>query len=249
VTRILGVIPARYGSTRFPGKPLAMIAGRPMIEHVYRRCRRAKLLTDVVVATDDQRIKRCVEGFGGTAVMTSTRHRSGTDRIAEALGKLQIRNYKFQIVINIQGDEPQISPRAIDQLARAMLADPRLGMATLAAPFTDRRELASPDTVKIAVDKEGYALYFSRAIIPVCREPASFDLRHYRKHIGMYAFRADVLQRFTAWPAGRLENLEKLEQLRALERGLRIRVISTSHSSPSVDTPADLRRLVRRMPA
>ena len=254
MTRILGVIPARYGSTRFPGKPLALIAGRPMIEHVYRRCRRAALLSDVVVATDDARIMRCVAGFGGTAVMTSTRHRSGTDRIAEAIQKFEIRpldfargdNTKIGIVINIQGDEPLVSPRAIDRLAQAMIDDPRMEMATLAARFRDRGELVSPNTVKIAVDKGGYALYFSRAIIPFYREPASFDLCNYRKHIGIYAYRADFLEQFTAWPPGRLEQIEKLEQLRALEHGVRIRVVFTKHHSPAVDTPDDLRRLLRQ---
>ncbi|MCU0606171.1 MAG: 3-deoxy-manno-octulosonate cytidylyltransferase [Candidatus Edwardsbacteria bacterium] len=245
MTRVLGVIPARFGSTRFPGKPLALLAGRPMIEHVYDRCRRAALLDETVVATDDGRIRRCVEGFGGTAVLTSRRHPSGTDRIAEVLSKPGFRHSNYDIVVNIQGDEPLVSPAAIDRLARAMIADPRLAMATLAARFGDRRELEDPNTVKIAADGGGYALYFSRAVIPFRRESARFDLRDYRKHIGMYAYRADFLKRFTAWPPGRLEGIERLEQLRALEHGVRIKVVGTRHYSPAVDTPADLRRVAR----
>lgn len=247
--RVLGVIPARFGSTRFPGKPLALLAGRPMIEHVYRRCRRSRLLSAVVVATDDQRIRRCVEGFGGTAVMTSRRHRSGTDRIAEVVRKLGIRDSKLQIVVNIQGDEPLVSPAAIDQLAAAMLADRTLRMATLATAFRSRSELASPTTAKVAVDLAGYALYFSRSQVPFRRESARFDLRDYRKHIGLYAYRADLLGQFTAWRSGRLEQVEQLEQLRALEHGVRIKVVDTRHHSPAVDTPADLRRVARLLAA
>ncbi|MDI6740985.1 MAG: 3-deoxy-manno-octulosonate cytidylyltransferase [Candidatus Edwardsbacteria bacterium] len=263
MTRILGVIPARYGSTRFPGKALAPIAGRPMIEHVYRRCLRSKLLSEVIVATDDERIRRCVQGFGGTAMMTSMRHQSGTDRIAEALRKYQIRpldapstslragargkNPKSEIVVNIQGDEPLVSPRAIDQLAQAMIDDPELRMATLATGFKTREEVESPNTAKIVVDREGFALYFSRAAIPFARAPGDFNLRRHLKHIGMYAYRADFLLQFTAWKPGRLERIEKLEQLRALEHGVRIRVIPTRRHSPSVDTPDDLRRLRKAM--
>lgn len=247
MTPILGVIPARYGSTRFPGKPLATLAGRPMIEHVYRRCLRSRLLSAVVVATDDARIRRCVEGFGGTAVMTSRRHRSGSDRIAEVLRRPEIARSGYRVVINVQGDEPLVSPAAIDQLARAMIADPRLAMATLAARFRDRRELADPNTVKIAVDGGGNALYFSRSVIPFRRGADGFDLRDYRKHVGMYAYRAGFLQRFTTWPPGRLEGAEQLEQLRALEHGARIKVVDTRHHSPAVDTPADLRRVARQL--
>jgi 3-deoxy-manno-octulosonate cytidylyltransferase (CMP-KDO synthetase) len=242
---VLGVIPARYGSTRFPGKPLALIAGKPMIQHVYRRCLQARSLAGVVVATDDRRIAACVEGFGGSVAMTAVRHRSGTDRIAEVLQKPEIRNQKFRIVINIQGDEPLVSPRAIDQLAAAMAADPKLQMATLATAFRDRQELDSPNTAKIAVDDDGCALYFSRAVIPHAREDRDFDLGCYRKHIGMYAYRADFLRQFTAWKPGRLERVEQLEQLRALEHGVRIKVVSTRHYSPAVDTPQDVRRIAR----
>ncbi len=250
--RVIGLIPARYGSTRFPGKPLALIAGRPMIELVYRRCLRSRLLEEVAVATDDPRIAACVAAFGGRAVMTSRRHRSGTDRIAEALAKLEHRRRKFEIVVNIQGDEPLVSPAAIDQLASAMICDPTVPMATLAARFGDRRELEDPNTVKIAVDRDGDALYFSRSVIPFARQPGKTDLGRYRKHIGLYAYRASFLRRFTSWPPGRLEGIEQLEQLRALERGARIRVVPTRHHSPAVDTPADLKRaesMLRRAPA
>ena len=247
MARVLGVIPARFGSTRFPGKPLALIAGRPMIWHVYRRCRRARLLDEVVVATDDRRIAACVDGFGGTVVMTSRRHRSGTDRIAEVLRKSEIRSSEYEIVINIQGDEPLVAPAAIDQLARAMLADPRIAMATLATQFRSRDELASPHTAKIVTDRQGFALYFSRSVIPHHRGPGRPDLARYLKHIGMYAYRSDFLRTFTGWRPSRLEKTERLEQLRALEHGVRIKVVNTRHYSPSVDTPSDLRRVARLM--
>ena len=242
-TGIIGVIPARYGSTRFPGKPLALIRGKPMIQHVYERCQKVRSLDSVLVATDDARIYSCVTGFGGRAVMTSPRHQTGTDRIAEAIRKFKIQNTKFQIIINIQGDEPLISPRAIDLLAATMACDPGLRMATLATPFRDRRELESPDTVKIAVDREGFAMYFSRAVIPFIRDARETDPGLFLKHIGMYAYRIGFLHRFTAWPAGRLEKMEKLEQLRALERGVRIRVMVTPDHSPGVDTPRDLEQV------
>jgi 3-deoxy-manno-octulosonate cytidylyltransferase (CMP-KDO synthetase) len=148
-------------------------------------------------------------------------------------------------VVNIQGDEPLVSPRAIDQLAKAMIANPGLQMATLATAFKDRQELASPNTAKIAVDGEGYALYFSRSVIPCRRESARFDLCDYRKHIGMYAYRTDFIKQFASWAPGRLEGIEQLEQLRALEHGVRIKVVDTRHYSPSVDTPRDLRRVAR----
>jgi 3-deoxy-manno-octulosonate cytidylyltransferase (CMP-KDO synthetase) len=235
--KILGVIPARYGSTRFPGKPLALIKGKPMIQHVYQRCLRARLLDEVAVATDDRRIFDCVEGFGGRAVMTSESHQSGSDRIAEVIRKPGYQGYG--IVINIQGDEPLIDPRAIDRLAGAMLSDPKLQMATLAGSFRDPKDLRSHNTVKIACDEQGLALYFSRSVIPFDRDNKS-GLQTYLKHIGIYAYRRKTLTDFVGWPQSRLEKTEKLEQLRALENGVRIKIIKTSYIPVAVDAPGDI---------
>ena len=238
---VLGVIPARYGSTRFPGKPLALISGQPMIRLVYQRCRRARLLDRLVVATDDRRIFDCVLGFGGQAVMTSRRHRSGSDRVAEVVRRPEFRG--FGIVLNIQGDEPLIIPSAIDRLARAMIADQSQPMATLGTRFSDLAEAHSPNTAKIVMDRKGQALYFSRHPIPYVRDGRADPGQHYIKHVGIYAYRRDFLLRFTQSPPGRLERLEKLEQLRVLEMGQPIRVVMTRYSRPAVDCPGDVARV------
>lgn len=254
----IGIIPARYGSTRFPGKPLAEIQGRPMIWHVYQRCLKAKYLDQLLVATDDKRIYDCVLGFGGRAVMTSKNHRSGTDRIAEALEKFEIRkpvlrraslpdfrrDPKFEIIINIQGDEPLIDPKAIDLLAKAMVENQKTEMATLVGSFKDKDDLLSPNTVKVVADYQGFALYFSRSVIPGNRE-GSRRLSNYLKHIGIYAYRRDTLFKLIAWPQSALEKTEKLEQLRALENGVKIRLIKTAYSPLAVDTPADKARICK----
>jgi len=240
--RTIGIIPARYGSTRFPGKPLAKIQGRPMIWHVYQRCLKAKYLDQVLVATDDKRIYDCVLDFGGLAVMTSEKHRSGTDRIAEALTKFETRSSKFGTIINIQGDEPLIDPKTIDLLAKAISEDKNIEMATLVGSFNDRHDLLSANTAKVVADERGNALYFSRSVIPGSRE-SSFRLSNYLKHIGIYAYRRDILFKLISWPQSGLEKTEKLEQLRALEHGVKIKLIKTGYRPLAVDIPADLARV------
>lgn len=252
---VLAVIPARYGSTRLEGKPLAEIAGRPMIYHVYRRVRSAWSIEQVIVATDDERIRQAVEAFGGRAVLTSPDHPSGTDRVAEVA-----RLLPYDIVVNVQADEPLVRPAMLDQLVEAMQADPTCPMATLACVLDDLDELDDPNVVKVVVRPDGYALYFSRSPIPfpmhanpmharTVREIVSYrnDLIHqFYKHIGIYAYRRDFLIQFTQWPPTPLEQTERLEQLRAVEHGVPIRVVLTPYSTIGVDTPADLER-VRRL--
>jgi len=240
--RTIGIIPARYGSTRFPGKPLADILGRPMIWHVYQSCLKAKSLDKLLVATDDRRIYDCVVAFGGLAVMTSRKHRSGTDRIAEALTKSETRRSEFGTIINIQGDEPLIDPKAIDLLAKAMAGSNKPEMATLAGSFKDKEDLLSPNTAKVVADGRGYALYFSRSVIPGSRT-GDFRLSNYRKHIGIYAYRRETLFKLISWPQSALEKAEKLEQLRALEHGVKIKLIKTVYRPQAVDTPSDLFRI------
>ncbi len=239
--KILGVIPARFGSTRFPGKPLALINGKPMVQHVYQRCLRAKLLDKVVVATDDKRICDCVLGFGGQAVMTSKKHRSGSDRIAELIRKPGYRG--FSIILNIQGDEPLIDPGAIDLLAGEMAGNPKQMMATLATSFENAGDIEKSNTAKVVTDTQGRALYFSRLPIPFIREENAGRVGHYLKHIGMYAYRQNFLIKFTQWPEGRLERMEKLEQLRALENGAAIKVLRTNYRCLAVDSPGDINKI------
>jgi len=244
--RTIGIIPARFGSTRFPGKPLADIRGRPMIWHVYQRCLKAKHLDQVLVATDDKRIYDCVVDFGGLAVMTSRKHRSGTDRIAEALTKIETQSSKFGTIINIQGDEPLIDPKAIDLLAKAMAGSTQPEMATLVGSFKDKEDLSSPNTAKVVADERGNAMYFSRSVIPGSRGSA-FRLSNYLKHIGIYAYRRDILFKIITWPQTAMEKTEKLEQLRALEYGVKIKIIKTGYRPLAVDTPADLARVVKKL--
>ncbi len=232
--KVLGVIPARYASTRFQGKPLALIAGKPMIQWVYERAKRAKLLDEVVVATDDRRIEKAVKGFGGKVVLTSARHKSGTDRVAEAA-----RNTKAAIIINIQGDEPLIEPRAIDRAVEALLEDKDSELSTLAAPAS-REALCDPDIVKVVCDQKGHALYFSRATIPYPREREGGEAL---QHIGLYAYRKAALQKLSRLAMSRLERVEKLEQLRALENGMKIKVVKIPKGWPSVDRPEDLKKV------
>jgi len=243
--KILGVIPARYGSTRFPGKPLAMICGKPMILHVYQRCLKAKMLDEVVVATDDVRIYDCVRAFTGQTVMTSKKHLSGSDRIAEVIRKPQYRG--FSIILNIQGDEPLVDPGAINLLAKDMADNPKQLMATLATRFENAGDIASPNTAKVVTDGQGRALYFSRRPIPFIRDENAGKAGNFLKHIGMYAYRRNFLIKFTQWPEGRLERLEKLEQLRALENGADIKVIRINYSCLSVDSPGDVDQIERHM--
>lgn len=238
----LAIIPARYASTRFPAKPLAMLGGKLIIERVYRQVQQA--IDDVVVATDDERIMRAVESFGGRAVMTSTEHRSGTDRCYEALTKV---GGSYDIVINVQGDEPFIQPEQIRSLV-ACFEDPATDIATLVKPFTVEdgiEALENPNSPKVVVSRDMKAIYFSRSVIPYMREvPREEWLSHhtYYKHIGMYAFRAKTLGEVTALPQSSLELSEKLEQLRWLENGYRIGVGITTIETIGIDTPDDLRR-------
>ena len=217
-----------------------------MIWHVYQRCLKAKHLDQILVATDDKRIHDCVLGFGGLAVMTLKKHRSGTDRIAEALTKSETRNSKFGTIINIQGDEPLIDPKAIDLLAKAMSGDKNIEMATLAGSFNDQNDLLSANTAKVVADERGNAMYFSRSVIPGSRASA-FRLSIYLKHIGIYAYRRDILFKLISWPQSPLEKTEKLEQLRALEYGVKIKIIKTGYRPQAVDTPADLARVLKTL--
>ena len=195
-----------------------------------------------MVATDDRRIYDCVSGFDGRAVMTSKKHRSGTDRIAEALTKIETRSLKFGTIVNIQGDEPLIDPKAIDLLAKVMLEDKNLEMATLVGGFKDKEELLSPNTAKVVADDRGSALYFSRAVIPYSRE-SDLKILTFLKHIGIYAYRRETLFKLISRPQSALEKIEKLEQLRAVECGVKIRLIKTSYHPLAVDTPADLAQI------
>jgi 3-deoxy-manno-octulosonate cytidylyltransferase (CMP-KDO synthetase) len=246
MTKAVGIIPARWGSTRFPGKALHEIGGKPLLQRVWERCRRAKRLDRLIIATDDFRIAEAAFDWGAEVAMTSAKHASGTDRIAEVAGKMK----QFAHVINIQGDEPLIDPKVIDRLVRELQRDKKLEMITAAHPFADPREAESPHQVKVVVNRKGEALYFSRAAIPASRSgglQTADELRRrfgkrrslYFRHQGIYGYRRDLLLRFVRWKTSPLERAEDLEQLRALENGVRIRVVMTGSGSPGVDTPED----------
>lgn len=233
--KVLGVIPARYDSARFPGKPLAPILGKPMIQHVYERAVRARYVDWAAVATDDERIARAVDMFGD-AVMTGE-CATGADRVAE----VSARYPEYEIVLNIQGDEPLLEPAMLDALAEPFFRDETVVMTTLAEKLTDRADFMSKNVVKVVTDKEGFALYFSRASIPGCRaddhsDPEQLSLRH----VGLYGFRRGFLHTLTSLEPTPLERREGLEQLRALENGYRIYVSVTAHSTIGVDTPEEL---------
>ncbi|MGE5558247.1 MAG: 3-deoxy-manno-octulosonate cytidylyltransferase [Bacillota bacterium] len=234
--KVLGVIPARFGSTRFPGKPLADICGKPMIQWVYEQAVRAETLGGVLVATDDPRISDAVKAFGGSAVMTSPAHPTGTDRLAEVAGKYP----NAEVIINIQGDEPLIDPSAIDAVAKPLLNEKKLFMSTACAVINDPALIASPHAVKVVLDKEGYALYFSRSPIPYFRRQNGMPVY---KHLGLYGYRRNFLLKYAKTPPSPLEGAESLEQLRALYYGFRIKVVLVEEESLSVDTPEDLLRV------
>ena len=244
--RILGIVPARFASSRLPGKPLVDIAGKSMVQHVVERARRSSSLTDVLVATDDARVADHVKGFGGRVVMTSPVHPSGTDRCWEALE--QVGTSEFDAVVNIQGDEPFIEPGQIDELCAALVL-PGVSLATLAQVVTDDHDLDEPGEVLITTDVHMNALYFSRAAIPFLRDDKPGP-RHSRfrflKHVGLYGYTTEVLQRIVRLPPSALELAESLEQLRWLENGFAVRVGLTEHPSFCVDTPADLEEARRR---
>ena len=234
--KVVGVIPARYRSARLEGKPLAEIGGKPMIQHVYERSAESKLLNDLLVATDDERIFNAVRAFGGKAVMTSREHPSGTDRVAEAAEKSDA-----DVVVNIQGDEPFISPRVLDQLVQPFTVDGDLEMSTLARRITEEEPLHDPNVVKVVFDHNGSALYFSRALIPYPRRPDEHQAL--RAHRAVCRIASRFLLEYAKMPPTALERTEALEQLRALENGRRIRVVVTEdHLGLSVDTPEDLER-------
>jgi len=233
--KVVGVIPARYSSVRLEGKPLADIGGKPMIQHVYERAGRSKLLSDLLVATDDERIHEAVLGFGGQSRMTAREHPSGTDRIAEVAETLEA-----EVVVNIQGDEPFISPKVIDQLVQPFTVDPELEMSTLARVIEDEAALGDPNVVKVVFDHRGRAMYFSRSLIP---HPRRADEHRAYEHIGLYGYRKSFLVEYARMPPSPLERTEALEQLRALENGRTIRVVVTEHHHGlSVDTEGDLER-------
>ena len=236
---ILAVIPARYASTRLPGKPLISIAGKPMIERVWERVRRASLVSKVIVATDDERIAAAVKSFGGEAVLTRADHRSGTERVAE----VAVAHPDAEILVNVQGDMPLIEPEAIDTAIEAVRSDENVTLGTLAVPITNPADIMDPNVVKTVLDFDGNALYFSRAPIPWVRDrQGSVHARHL-KHLGLYVFRREALLEFATFPQGDLERIEQLEQLRWLENGYRIRVAETECKSVEVDTPEDVTRV------
>lgn len=234
--KILGIIPARYGSTRFEGKPLALINGKMMIQRVYEQSCKADRLSEVVVATDDERIYNAVLGFGGKAVMTSTNHKSGTDRCREVVDKV---GAGFEAVINIQCDEPYINPLQINQIAE-LISDKDTPIASLCKPVHDAEELASPNAVKVVFDKNGKALYFSRFAIPYLRNKVE---KTFYKHIGIYAYKTLTLREISALPQSGLELAESLEQLRWLENGYTVRMGVTEFESFSVDVPEDITKI------
>ena len=241
---VLAVIPARFHSTRLPGKILADIGGKPMIEHVYRRAAAASRVHAVIVATDDERIASAVEAFGGAALLTSPAHVSGTDRIAEVVSQLPCR-----CVVNVQGDEPLIEPATLDAAIEPMLADSTLEMSTISRPFSSVSEFNNPNVVKVVTNASGDALYFSRAPIPasaastVAQRAQAVVPSTARAHVGLYVYRRETLLRLAALPPAPLELQESLEQLRALANGIRIRVVETRHMAAGVDTPDDLERV------
>jgi 3-deoxy-manno-octulosonate cytidylyltransferase (CMP-KDO synthetase) len=239
--KIVAIIPSRFGSTRFQGKPLASIAGKSMIQHVYETTAKADIVDRVAVATDDERIVEAVKQFGGEAVMTSETLRSGTDRVAEAAERLGLE--MDDIIVNVQGDQPLMDPRCLDDVVAPLTADSALGICTLAFRIVDPREYDDPKDVKVVMDHRGDALYFSRAPVPFARDDGeTFDSY---KHLGVYSYRRRFLESFRNLPTGRLESIEKLEQLRALEFGHRINVVVTPYDSPEVDLPSDIRRIER----
>ena len=234
--KVAVVIPARYASTRFEGKPLAMLLGKPMIQHVYERSRKACGVDSVIVATDDDRIFDAVKSFGGEVVMTSADHQTGTDRLAEVAAGLD-----SDLIVNVQGDEPLIYPEMIEAALAALEAAPLAAMSTLKYKITDVDDIKSPSVVKVVVDRDDFALYFSRHAIPFNRDEAKGPhLPVYYKHIGLYVYRRDFLMKFAGMDSTPLENAEKLEQLRALENGYRIKVVTTEYDTVGVDEPQDL---------
>jgi len=230
------IIPARYGSTRFPGKPLADLWGKPIIQHVWERACQARLASQVIIATDDERIAAAARSFGAEVAMTRPDHPSGTDRVAEVAEGLEA-----DLIANVQGDEPLVEPGSIDAAIAPLAADATIPMGTLCCPVEEVADLANPGVVKVVCDREGFALYFSRLPIPFVRDHGGDAVRY--RHIGLYVYRRDFLLSLAKLAPTPLEQAERLEQLRALEHGHRIRVVAVERAFPGVDTPGDLERL------
>jgi 3-deoxy-manno-octulosonate cytidylyltransferase (CMP-KDO synthetase) len=241
MSKAVGIIQARWQSTRFPGKPLQTIANKPLLRHVWERCRRAKKLATVIIATDDMRIANAAFDWGAEVAMTSPKHQSGTDRVAEVVRKAP----QFDFILNIQGDEPLTDPVLLDRFVETLLSNGKIDIVTAAHPFENAAEAASPHQVKVVVDLDGNALYFSRYAIPFPRDPSA-QIR-YLRHQGIYGFRRKALLDFVRSKRTPLERAESLEQLRALENGVKVHVLLTKHGSPGVDTPADAKALDRQL--
>jgi 3-deoxy-manno-octulosonate cytidylyltransferase (CMP-KDO synthetase) len=253
----VGIIPARFASSRFPGKPLAPLKGKPLIQHVWERSVRAGKLDRVVVATDDERIRQAVVSFGGEALLTSPDHLTGTDRVQEAVRKLESSGATIDVVLNIQGDEALVEPEVLDRLAATLMDNPELDYATMAEPFSSIEEILDPNTCKVVLDQNGDALYFSRSPIPFHRKAATGGiadlaealradpdrLKNYHRQVGIYGFKRKALDEFAALPKGRLEEIEGLEQLRIIEAGRRIRVVLSSRVTMDVDLPGDVKKV------
>jgi 3-deoxy-manno-octulosonate cytidylyltransferase (CMP-KDO synthetase) len=240
MSKAVGIIPARWDSTRFKGKPLHVIAGKPLLLHVWKRCLRARNMDSLIVATDDMRIANAAFDWGAEVALTSPSHRSGTDRVAEVAKKAK----EFAYIINIQGDEPLVDPRLIDRLVEKLQSDRKIDIVTAAHPFDNPAEASSPHQVKVVVDQSGRALYFSRAAIPF---PRSLPRIKYLRHQGIYGYRRELLLQFVKWNPTPLERAESLEQLRALENGVKVHVLVTKHGSPGVDTPEDAIALEQKL--
>ncbi|HET9856329.1 MAG TPA: 3-deoxy-manno-octulosonate cytidylyltransferase [Chthoniobacterales bacterium] len=241
MNKAVGIIPARWASTRFPGKPLHLIGNKPLLRHVWERCRRAKKLDEVIVATDDMRIAEAAFDWGAQVAMTSPKHQSGTDRVAEVARKAR----QFGLIINIQGDEPLLEPALLDRFVDELRANRKIDIVTAAHPFESAAEASSPHQVKVIVDLDGNALYFSRYAIPFPRNRAATI--KYLRHQGIYGFRRKALLDFVRWKPTPLERAESLEQLRALENGVMVHVLVTKHGSPGVDTLADAKALEQKL--
>lgn len=239
----IAVIPARYGSSRLEGKPLALIAGKSMIQRVYEQAQKSQAVTKAIVATDDKRILDAVEAFGGHAVMTSDECRSGTDRVAETADILNLG--PDDILVNIQGDQPVFNPLTIDELILPFVDDPDIVMSTLAFKIENEREITDPKDVKVTFDNNGFALYFSRAQIPYPRDRET--TADFYKHLGFYAYKKHFLDTLVKLPTGTCEHIEKLEQLRVLEFGYRIKVVITEYDSPEIDLPEDIKRIEAKL--
>jgi 3-deoxy-manno-octulosonate cytidylyltransferase (CMP-KDO synthetase) len=240
MNKAVGIIPARWNSTRFPGKPLYLIAGKPLLYRVWEQSMRTGNLDSIIIATDDMRIAEAAFEWGAEVALTSPRHRSGTDRVAEVARKAKNVAY----IVNIQGDEPLVDPRLIDKLVEKLRSDRTIGIVTAAHPFERVTEASSPHQVKVVFDGKNHALYFSRAAIPF---PRSFPRPKYFRHQGIYGFRRDVLFQFVKWKPAPLERAESLEQLRALENGVKVHVLVTGRGSPGIDTPKDATALEQKL--